>query len=100
MVEKVLATTTSVGQEPKTFLALKEMLWSPEKTTKAAVKLKGKHDWPFKFTLPKEVELVGPHRKKEFYRLPPSFSERASPAYLDYKIIVTIKRGMLKVNQT
>jgi hypothetical protein len=27
-------------------------------------------------------------------------SERASPAYIDYKMTVTIKRGVLRVNQT
>ncbi|KAF7768260.1 hypothetical protein Agabi119p4_7503 [Agaricus bisporus var. burnettii] len=96
---EVLATTTTVGQEPERFLALKETLWSTEKATKASAKLMGKHDWPFQFTLPKEVEVTGPRGKKGFYQLPPSFSERASPAYLDYKIVVTIKRGMLKVNQ-
>jgi len=33
------------------------------------------------------------------YRLPPNFTERASPAYIDYKLIVTVQRGMLRVNQ-
>jgi hypothetical protein len=80
-------------------LSLKETLWTPREGDKAAAKLKGKHDWPFRFVLPKEVEVVGPQAKKGLYQLPPSFSERASPAYLDYRIVVTIKRGMLKVNQ-
>jgi hypothetical protein len=33
------------------------------------------------------------------YRLPPNFTERASAAYIDYKLIVTVQRGMLRVNQ-
>lgn len=96
---KVRAGTTAVGQEEEIFLSLKETLWSSEGPAKTTGKLKGKHEWPFEFALPKEVEVVGPQGKRGFYQLPPSFSERASPAYLDYRIIVTIKRGMLKVNR-
>jgi hypothetical protein len=33
------------------------------------------------------------------YRLPPNFTERASAAYIDYKLFVTVQRGMLRVNQ-
>ena len=36
----------------------------------------------------------------QVYPLPPSFSERASPAYLDYKLTVTVKKGAFRVNQT
>ncbi|KAF9229857.1 hypothetical protein BU15DRAFT_24320, partial [Melanogaster broomeanus] len=34
------------------------------------------------------------------FPLPPTFSERTSAVYLDYKLILMIKRGILKVNQT
>ena len=37
--------------------------------------------------------------RKEMYPLPPNFTERVSQAYIDYKLIVTVKRGMLRVNQ-
>lgn len=91
---------TAVGQEEDKFLVLKETLWPPKDASKApSPKLKGKYSWPFEFVLPKEVEVAGPHGRNGLFRLPPSFSERASPAYLDYRIVVTIKRGMLKVNQ-
>ncbi|KAF9450553.1 hypothetical protein P691DRAFT_788998 [Macrolepiota fuliginosa MF-IS2] len=95
---EIQAGTTAVGQEEETFLTLKETLWSLE-DAKTTGELKRKYSWPFEFVLPKEVEVNDPHGKKGSYQLPPSFSERASPAYLDYRIVVTIKRGMLKVNQ-
>ena len=60
---------------------------------------KGRYSWPFSLTLPAEVEVQDQKMKKRFL-LPTSFSERASTAYLDYKLIVTVKRGLLKVNHT
>lgn len=59
----------------------------------------GKYTWPFALALPAEVEVQDQKIKKKF-PLPASFSERASTAYLDYKLTVTVKRGMFKVNQT
>jgi len=41
-----------------------------------------------------------PKEPLKTYPLPPSFSERASPAYVDYKLVVTVRRGAFKVNQT
>ena len=60
---------------------------------------KGKYSWPFSLTLPSEVELQDQKTMKKF-SLPTSFSERASTVYLDYKLTVTVKRGLLKVNHT
>ncbi|KAJ3572953.1 hypothetical protein NP233_g2737 [Leucocoprinus birnbaumii] len=95
------AGTTAVGQEEERFLSLKETLWPAisETGSKSSTKLQGMNEWPFRFTLPREVEVHGPQNKKGFYQLPPSFSERASPAYLDYRISVRIKRGSFKVSQ-
>lgn len=67
--------------------------------SKVAKFSKGKYSWPFSLPLPSEVELQDQKTKKKF-PIPPSFSERASTGYVDYKLIVTVKRGMLKVNQT
>jgi hypothetical protein len=50
--------------------------------------------------LPKEVFLKESDTKSGTFRLPPHFTERASPAYIDYRLVVTVKRGFLKVNQT
>jgi len=100
---KITAGTTLVGQEEQLFINAETDLWTPSmalpdgsKVTKFA---KGKYSWPFSLTLPSEVELQDQKTKKKF-SLPPSFSERASTGYVDYKLIVTVKRGMLKVNQT
>jgi len=38
-------------------------------------------------------------KNERMYCIPPSFTEQASPAYIDYKLFVTVHRGMLSVNQ-
>jgi hypothetical protein len=86
-----------VGQEEDVFLMEEQTLWVPSGKES---KLSGKHSWPFKFVLPKEVTVKESETKKGSFRLPPSWTERASPAYIDYKIIVTLKRGFMRVNQT
>ncbi|TDL25704.1 hypothetical protein BD410DRAFT_895932 [Rickenella mellea] len=87
---------TSVGQEPQPFLDLSSQLWTGSKLAA------GKQSWPFSIALPKEVNASENPKsdKGKPYPLPPSFSERASAAYIDYKITVTVKRGAFKVNQT
>jgi hypothetical protein len=97
-VPQIQGGTTFVGQEEEIFLKEEQILWTPSVTES---KLRGKYSWPFSFTLPEEVSVKdGQLGKKGTFRLPPNFTERASPAYIDYKIIVTIRRGFLKVNQT
>ncbi|KAJ6623969.1 hypothetical protein B0H10DRAFT_2162288 [Mycena sp. CBHHK59/15] len=93
----IQAGATIVGQEEQLFLNLNQTLW-PANEDKGASKLaKGKYSWPFTFTLPAKVSP--PDAKGMTIPLPPSFSERASPAYIDYKIVATVKRGAFKVNQ-
>lgn len=94
---KIHAGTTSVGQEELLFLDLNQTLW-PADGEKSSGKLKGQHSWPFSFTIP--VKVSPAESKGKPYSTPPNVSERASPAYIDYRIDVTIKRGALKVNQT
>lgn len=94
---QIRAENTAVGQEPLPFLDLSEILWTPSSSSK----LVGNLSWPFSITLPKEVSV--PEKEKgpaKNFPLPPTFTERASAAYIDYKIIVTVKRGAFKVNQT
>ena len=107
------AGVTAVGQEELTFLTI-----SKDLADSKSGKLKGKQSWNFALTVPGET-AVGekPKAKAETYRLPPTFSgrmiflcrrlvvdlliiERASPAYIDYKLVVTVRRGAFKVNQT
>ncbi|EIW83921.1 hypothetical protein CONPUDRAFT_51562 [Coniophora puteana RWD-64-598 SS2] len=99
----VAAGTTYVGQEEERFLKVEKELWTPSMPLPDGSKVskfsKGHYHWSFELALPKEVEVEDGKVKKPF-PLPPIFTERASPVYLDYKLIVTVKRGMLKVNQT
>jgi hypothetical protein len=98
---QVTAGTTLVGQEEQQFLIIEKELWSPATALpdgSTVPKLeKGRYEWPFKFTLPKEVEILD--RKERRYPLPPSFTERASPAYINYKVTAFVRRTALGVNQ-
>ncbi|KAF8968053.1 hypothetical protein BDZ97DRAFT_1655513 [Flammula alnicola] len=89
-------STTFVGQEEEVFLKEEIPLWMP---SGKEGKLSGKLSWPFKLVLPPEVDVKDGEAKGRF-RIPPNFTERASPSYIDYKLIVTVKRGFLRVNQT
>ena len=89
---QIRAGTTFVGQDEEPFLKEEQVLWTGSK-------LVGKHSWPFSFQLPKEVSVKDGDKPGTF-RLPPNYTERASPAYIDYRLVVTVKRGFLKVNQT
>ncbi|KAJ3757691.1 hypothetical protein EV360DRAFT_45536 [Lentinula raphanica] len=91
--------TTSVGQEEIVFLDTTQTIWSPDsKQGKSGEKLQGKHALPFKLVLPKEVTMSLSKNKQADFRLPPNFSERASPSYIDYKLIVTVRRGLFLAN--
>lgn len=86
-----------MGQDEEVFLMEEQILWMPFGKES---KLSGKQSWPFKFVLPKEVTVKESESKRGSFRLPPSWTERASPVYIDYKIIVTLKRGFMRINQT
>ncbi|KAF8206241.1 hypothetical protein K438DRAFT_1816872 [Mycena galopus ATCC 62051] len=95
----ILAGATAVGQEEVVFLKVDQDLW-PAATDKSGKLAKGKYSWPFSFKLPAKVSpLTGEEKGLEF-DAPPSFTERASPAYIDYRTVVTVKRGAFKMNQT
>ncbi|KAM5531766.1 hypothetical protein V8D89_014536 [Ganoderma adspersum] len=92
----VFGGVTAVGQDEIRFLDITDELWN----AKASPKPKGKQSYPYSITLPGDTTF--PERGKkalETFPLPPSFSERASPAYIDYKLVVTVKKGSLRVNQ-
>ncbi|KAG1835291.1 hypothetical protein EV424DRAFT_1309370 [Suillus variegatus] len=99
----VTAMTTLIGQEGQDFLVIEKVLWTPAMALpdgSIVAKLdKGHYTWPFEIALPNETEVLDRKEKKRF-PLPPSFTERASPAYINYKITAIIKRGALRVNQT
>ncbi|TFK60980.1 hypothetical protein BDN72DRAFT_778754 [Pluteus cervinus] len=96
----VVGGTTFVGQDEILFLNLEQTLWGGDKKgQKSSGSLQGHHSWSFEFTLPNEVTIPNPGKGhvKEAFPLPPYYTERASPAYLDYRISVNVRRGFLKM---
>ena len=93
---KLQAGTTTLGHQPEVFLETTQTLWS-----QSSGKLQGSYAWTFSISIPSTVTMAEgrntPHRT---YPLPPRFSERGSVAHIDYKLIVTIRRGMLAFNST
>lgn len=96
---QVQAGVTAVGQDEIKFLDLNTELWSSKS---APSKPTGRLAWPFSITLPTDATVSerGKKQHSQRYPLPPSFSERASPAYIDYKLVVTVRRSSFRVNQT
>ncbi|KAI0326428.1 hypothetical protein GY45DRAFT_1285553 [Cubamyces sp. BRFM 1775] len=96
----VTAGVTAVGQDEIKFLDVTSELWDARS---APSKLTGKHSWPYSVTLPTECTVPERGKNKQrqqVYPLPPTFSERASPAYIDYKLVVTVRKSAFRVNQT
>lgn len=83
-----LTGTLTPGKLPQTtFLQRTETLW--ESSTAKAAKIGGQYTWTFRFALPKDgIEVNGSR-----YSLPPSFSLVPDPGCVEYKIVVTLKRG-------
>ncbi|TFK50169.1 hypothetical protein OE88DRAFT_1661768 [Heliocybe sulcata] len=96
----LIGGTTAVGQEEALFLERRQQLW-PE-PSQINGPLQGQHSWPFSIAIPNDVPLAARYGGKpgETYRLPPTFSERASPAYIDYKLMVSVKRGVFRSDST
>ncbi|KAI0787529.1 hypothetical protein C8Q74DRAFT_1252361 [Fomes fomentarius] len=97
----VLAGVTAVGQDEVKFLEIRNELWNAGSSSS---KPSGKQSWPYKIKLPAEATVIERGKKQqqteETFPLPPSFSERASPAYIDYRLVVTVKRSSFRVNKT
>ncbi|KAI0367999.1 hypothetical protein BV20DRAFT_949122 [Pilatotrama ljubarskyi] len=94
------AGVTAVGQDEIKFLDVSSQLWDAKS---APSKPTGKQSWPFTIMLPSECSVSERGRGKQpqqVYPLPPTFSERASPAYIDYKLVVTVRKSAFRVNQT
>jgi hypothetical protein len=87
-----------VGQEEELFLDITEPVWTPASPSEA--KVVGQHTFPFSITIPRDVKIAPvPKAAPKSIPLPPTFSERASPAYIDYRLFVTVRRGRLRVNK-
>ena len=63
-----------------------------------AGKLSGRHSHPFRFILPNEVN-VDESNWAMVYPLPPKFHEKGI-LYIDYKIIVTVRRGKFSLDNS
>ncbi|GJJ15594.1 hypothetical protein Clacol_009872 [Clathrus columnatus] len=99
---EVRGESLAVGQEPIPFYSEVLPLWSSNSNHPGPTspKLKGEYIWPYSVKLPDKIAVPSvPKGPTMDYSLPP-ITERASPAYLEYKIIVTFKRGLLRANST
>jgi len=87
-----------VGQEEDLFLNTIEPVWTPASASES--KIVGQHKFPFSITIPRNVIIAPiPKAAPKSFPLPPTFSERASPAYIDYRLLVTVRRSGLRVNK-
>jgi hypothetical protein len=77
-----------VGQEEGLFLDITEPMWTP--ASPCECKVVGQHTFPFTITIPHDTNVV-PVLKvvPTSFPLLPTFSERASLAYIDYRLFVT-----------
>jgi len=92
--------TLRVGEEPLVFYKDTRPLWTPDANETKASNLSGSVVWPFSMSLPREVHVASTSKGiPNAIKAPPSFTDRASPAYIDYRLIVTFRRGALRVNQ-
>ena len=87
-----------MGEEEEVFLDITEPVWTPASESEG--RLVGQHRFPFSITLPRDATIAPvPQAAPKSFMLPPTFSERASPAYIDYRLFVTVRRGRLRVDK-
>jgi hypothetical protein len=88
---------TAVGHKEELFLNKMEPVWTP--TSPREGEVVGVHTHAFSISIPHDAEVVpAPKATLKRFPLPPTFSERASPAYIDYKFFVIMRRSGLRVN--
>ena len=86
-----------MGQEEELFLDITEPVWIPASPQEG--KVVGTHTHAFMIPIPRDTMVAPvPKATPKPFPLPPTFSERASPAYIDYRLYVTVRRGGLRVN--
>ncbi|KAI9509808.1 hypothetical protein F5148DRAFT_694274 [Russula earlei] len=90
---KLTGETTHHTQETTPFLELSQTL-----TRQPSGKLTGKFSLPFSFVLPDDV-TVDESNWAMVYPLPPKFQEKGI-IYIDYKIVVTVRRGLFAVDNS
>ncbi|RXW16328.1 hypothetical protein EST38_g9530 [Candolleomyces aberdarensis] len=93
---QVIGGTTLVGEDEFIILEETQILWTREGR---GSKLVGRHVWPFRFTLPKQVQVKRCGTGK--HNLPPTFAENGRTVYIDYRLLVDVKRGdFLRLDKT
>ncbi|QRV99579.1 hypothetical protein RhiJN_27598 [Ceratobasidium sp. AG-Ba] len=87
----VLGERTVVGQDKPKFPRLAKRIWNAnEKQPHTPLK--------FELALPQIAHVVEYGASREDYDLPPSFSVKAVPSFLEYRLVVGIKRGRFRLN--
>ena len=91
-VWKLKGECTHLTQESSTFLDMSQILAKP------SGKLSGEFSYPFKFVLPDDVTIFESNWVM-VYPVPPKFHEKGI-MYIDYKIVVTVRRGRFSVDNS
>ena len=79
------------------FLHKTEPIWTPASSKET--KVTGKQAYPFSISLPRDVKIQPiSNATEKIFLLPPTFNERATPMYIDYKLFVTARHGRLGWN--
>ena len=87
-----------MGQDEELFLDITVPVWMPASVCEGRVV--GQHKFPFSITIPRDATIApAPKAAPKCFSLPPTFSERASPAYIDYRLFLTVRRGRLRLDK-
>ncbi|KAI0319527.1 hypothetical protein OF83DRAFT_1109896 [Amylostereum chailletii] len=90
---------TATGQDEIVFISETQELWSPLSPASSERFPSGTHTFPIFFPLPSEASFTFNRGPPQSHRLPPTFSERASPVYVDYRLTVSMRRSGISPNR-
>ncbi|KAG9101217.1 hypothetical protein FRC06_003257 [Ceratobasidium sp. 370] len=83
---------TIVGQDKSpSFLDLRTEIWNANTKQSSG-------PWKFELVLPEEIRVKEYGTAHEVYDLPPSFSVKTVPSFLEYRLTVEVKRGRFRLN--
>ncbi|KZV63883.1 hypothetical protein PENSPDRAFT_656964 [Peniophora sp. CONT] len=88
---------TETGQDEEFFLEKVVDLWKAPDGASSGVIKKGRHTLPILVPIPSHG--TNPRNSQSSFPLPPTFSERASPAYINYQVSVSLKKGGFTPNR-
>ncbi|VDB85711.1 unnamed protein product [Peniophora sp. CBMAI 1063] len=88
---------TETGQDEEFFLEKVVDLWKPPDGASSGVIKKGHHSILISVPIPSHG--TNPRDRQQSFVLPPTFSERASPAYISYQVSVSLKKGGFTPNR-